>query len=290
MTIEVYTVNSFTANGKGGNPAGVVIDQSVAAMGAEAMQKIASTTGFAETVFLQSIDKSKAQVRFFTPSLEIDFCGHASLAMVFLFKKSLNLPFDSFELETRAGKICLEVLPGGRIMMKQLFPEFGELLSASEIAEIVGLKANDVDFNDLPVQIVSTGIRDIFLPVKSEEALARIKPDFEALAELNRKTASIGLHAFTILSEASPFRASCRNFAPLYGIEEESATGSASGALACYLHKYWAAPPRNFLFAQGIKMNRPSEILARITLNNGEFQDVYVGGSAKLLPSIVIPN
>lgn len=85
--------------------------------------------------------------------------------------------------------------------------------------------------------------------------------------------------------------AHCRNLAPLYGIPEESATGTSNGALACYLLKYSQTNPeysKNLSFEQGYSMNMPSEIMVSLSVENNEIHEVRVGGKALNLKEIEI--
>ncbi len=83
---------------------------------------------------------------------------------------------------------------------------------------------------DLVVQVVSTGLRDIIVPVRSLEILAAVRPDMKKVKDISQKYNSVGYHVFSPQSLHGA-NAYCRNFAPLYGIPEESATGTSNGHL-----------------------------------------------------------
>lgn len=95
---------------------------------------------------------------------------------------------------------------------------------------------------------------------------------------------------FTIDSKHS-CTAYCRNLAPLYGIDEESATGTSSGALASYLHKYGILNESNYkniFFYQGYVMDRPSEITVNLSVEGDQINKVQVGGMALNLEKIYV--
>ncbi|MNC51583.1 putative isomerase YddE [compost metagenome] len=121
------------------------------------------------------------------------------------------------------------------------------------------------------------------VPVNSRERLAGIQPDFAAITAISKKYNVIGFHLFT-LDTPDGATAECRNFAPLYDIPEESATGTASGALLSYLYKYGQLSLQQVqqaVFRQGYTMNCPSEIKAGLSLNDrGDITRVQVGGVA----------
>ena len=133
---------------------------------------------------------------------------------------------------------------------------------------------------DLPIQIVSTGLRDIIVPITSLQELLDIKPDFEKITETSKQHGVIGYHVFTLETKYKS-TAHCRNFAPLYGIPEEAATGTSSCALACYLFKHGKISQeecQRLVFEQGYCMKKPSEILVRLDIEGEEIKGVYVGG------------
>ena len=137
----------------------------------------------------------------------------------------------------------------------------------------------------LKSQIVSTGLRDIFLPIINREALFNLKPDLNKMRALNKETHTVGFHAFTLNTININSLAHCRNFAPLYGINEEAATGSSSGALACYLFRNKTLKNINvnkLMFEQGYSMGKPSKIHVLLEEKNEAIKRVRIGGKAIL--------
>ena len=132
-------------------------------------------------------------------------------------------------------------------------------------------------------EMISTGLPDIILPVQNETELAAISPDFAALTELSRRYEVVGVHAFTLNAEDGAIH--CRNFAPLYDIDEEAATGTSNGALTYYLYQYGLVlPDKDNRIIQGEAMDRPSKIASRLTKDGGEVK-IQVGGTAVILAS-----
>jgi PhzF family phenazine biosynthesis protein len=111
--------------------------------------------------------------------------------------------------------------------------------------------------------------------------LDRLNPDFKKLSEFSERKGVCGVHAFTL--DAHEGTAICRNFCPLYGINEEAATGTANGALAYYLYKNNILKDfeKDYVFLQGITMGRPSMVTARLA--DEESPRVLVGGKAVIL-------
>ncbi len=130
-------------------------------------------------------------------------------------------------------------------------------------------------------QLVSTGLFDIMMPVANVEELAAISPDFPALSALSERYNVTGVHAFTVNSDDGAVH--CRNFAPLYDIDEEAATGTSNGALTYYLYLNGLINAnQNNLFIQGEAMNRPSKIISHLKEANNEIK-IQVGGSGVIL-------
>ncbi|MHB8063985.1 MAG: PhzF family phenazine biosynthesis protein, partial [Ruminiclostridium sp.] len=186
--------------------------------------------------------------------------------------------------ETKAGILQVEYRLDGTIFMSQNSPEFYEIIDKNEIAKSLNISESLI-VEHLPIQIVSTGIKDIIIPVNTLETLFSIKPDFERITEISKRYGVVGYHVFTTKTKFNS-TAHCRNFAPLYGISEESATGTANGALSCYLYKYRVITEKEcskLIFEQGYSMDKPSEILARLEIENREIKGIKVGGNALLI-------
>ena len=277
VELEVEVVNAFTCAGQGGNPAGVVLDADD--LNAAQMQDIARQMGLSETAFVLPAQAQDFELRFFTPTAEIDFCGHATLAAFYLLHRAGRLPRWRVVQKTRAGNLAVCVDDDGAVTMNQSLPVFGEVLAPQSLAEIMGVDAERVAATGLPIQIVSTGLRDILLPLPDPATLDGLRPDFPALAAFNQRTGSIGVHAFTLKSGDPALSALCRNFAPAFGIDEESATGSSNGALAAYLTRYADRFGGRYLFEQGRSMGATSLISAVVTEIAGAISELQVGGA-----------
>ncbi|NCB71283.1 MAG: PhzF family phenazine biosynthesis protein, partial [Clostridia bacterium] len=138
----------------------------------------------------------------------------------------------------------------------------------------------------------------LIIPVESLESLRSIKPDYELITELSRKYDITGYHVFTLETEDENNTAQCRNFAPLFGIDEESATGTSSGALAGYLYennlksRIRLNGTINMKFEQGYTMDRKSLISTsldlRVRAGETAVEAVRVGGKAMDLEEITV--
>lgn len=287
MRVKVYTVNSFAKSINGGNPAGVVLNAD--GLSDVEMKKIAGVVGFSETAFVMKSDLADFMVRFFTPNEEVDFCGHATIAVFHTISSKGYIKSGRYSQETKAGILDVQVMEDLSIMMNQNIPSYHEIIEKQEIADSLNITVDEM-LENLPVQIVSTALRDILVPIKSLDILNSINPDFKKVENISSKYNTVGYHIFT-LESLNESNAHCRNFAPLYGIPEESATGTSNGALACYLYKYGKLKHdhiTNISIEQGYSMERPSEIKIALTTKEKEITEVRVGGTALNLSEIEI--
>ena len=277
MMFTAYVARAFCHDSAGGNPAGVVIVDKESQFAAEQMQRIAALLNFSETAFISTLQPESYKARYFTPTSEIEFCGHATLAAFGVLKNLKSLKDAIYPLETPVGR-CEVTLKDRLIFLSQPLPEFGETINQSEINAIFrGSVCQDEPYP----QIVSTGLRDIFVRVKDKECLQALKPDLTLMSQLNERTRSVGIHVFALNLAGSVITAHCRNFAPLYGIDEESATGSSNGALACHLFDKGLLPlgvKHQLLFRQGESLNAPSDIYVHLRTKERRIEKVECGG------------
>lgn len=292
--MKFYIVDAFTDTLFGGNPAGVVILEKEAAFPAdEVMRKTAAELRYSETAFIRQTGESEFHIRYFTPAAEVDLCGHATIGSFFALADAGLVKFgSSYVCNTLAGRLNIDLSNGSVLMdmgVPQAIGRITEMDALQELYTIMGIteeKQGEVLVGEkagmmLVPEMISTGLPDIMLPVRSEEELAAIAPDFPALSKLSERYEVVGVHAFTVNTKDGAVH--CRNFAPLYDIDEEAATGTSNGALTYYLYKDGLlSPGTDNLFIQGEAMDRPSKITSRLTAVGGNVI-IQVGGNAVIL-------
>lgn len=300
---KAYVVNAFTKNNAGGNKAGVVID--CQHLTPEEMLKIARYLNLSETAFITKSTNNlyDYEVRFFTPTTEVDLCGHATIATFYTLGK-LGLLDNSKEKlllkqKTLAGILDIEVgfINGNisSILMTQTTPEFLSYIeNISDLCSILGISPLEACISGMEVKpmIVSTGLKDIIFPVNSLNTLKKIKPDFEKLKTYTDNLNIVGVHAFTFDTECPDSSVSTRNFGPSVGIDEESATGTSNGALCAYIMKHNLMDFSTTLqisCEQGYYMNNPSEILCQGSILKNSIS-IKVGGTGNIEKTISLNN
>lgn len=280
--VDVYVAVAFSKDAKGGNKAGVVLGRSELTSVQKAA--IAKEMGYSETAFVLDSDKADFKLQYFTPTEEVPLCGHATIAAFSTLKLLNMLDKPDCTIETEAGILNIHIKDDGLILMEQNRPAYLEVLDSDIFTGCI--ERNFIDHR-FPIQIVSTGLNDVMLPVDSIEHLEQLSPDFEMIANMSKEKEVVGVHAFTIIKE-SDVTAICRNFAPLYGIDEESATGTANCALACYLFKYYKQQSQ-YVFEQGHNMGDISRIVVNLSYHENVIDSVFVGGYGYLLGKRSLP-
>jgi PhzF family phenazine biosynthesis protein len=252
------------------------------------MRKTAAELWYSETAFLKELGDKQYHIRYFTPAAEVDLCGHATVATFYtLFASGRIGAGDVCEFKTLAGDLQALVTESGVLMDMGEAKTFGlidEPAKMEDLCKIMGAKSCAIPWKGqvLVPEMVSTGLTDIMMPVADMEALQRLAPDMKALSDLSAAYDVTGVHAFTL--DTPDGHVHCRNFAPLYDIDEEAATGTSNGALTYYLYKRGLVQPgADNLFVQGEAMDRPSKISSRLTLREDGTVRIRVGGAAAIL-------
>ena len=236
------------------------------------MQQVAAELRYSETAFVRQDGADEFTVRYFTPRSEVDLCGHATIATFGLLWQLGKVGDWVCLNHTLAGD--LEVMAGERVMMQMATPKM--VGAVEDVERLCRIMQCVVPL--MPVEIISTGLPDIILPVQSLEELAALNPDMAALAELSRELEVVGVHAFVQAGDG--YTAHVRNFAPLYGVDEESATGTANAALTHYLQRQGLIQQGGeYSFLQGEKMGRPSVVETLLRPDGA----IYVGGKCRIV-------
>ena len=271
--MRYYIVDAFTSQPFGGNPAGVVLLGSDAFPNEELMLKVAAELRYSETAFVRILSPREYHARYFTPKAEVELCGHATIA-TFSLLHQMQLANGECLCHTLAGDLRIKV--GEKVMMQMATPRIvATIEDTDEIYRSLGV----TDYQPtLPVQIAYSGLSDLMIPISDVTTLNGLQPDMEAISAITQKLKAVSFHVFAFGNDG--YTAHVRDFAPLYDIPEESATGTANAALTHYLAVNGAIPPQSdFAFLQGEAMGRPSVVATRIT-TDGNF---YVGGTAYVL-------
>ncbi|MCW4049863.1 MAG: PhzF family phenazine biosynthesis protein [Candidatus Bathyarchaeota archaeon] len=280
MKLPYHIVDVFAENKLEGNQLAVVMDEQ--GISGALMQKIALEMNFSETTFITAVDNEKLvyKVRIFTKESELPFAGHPTLGTAYVIQQNvIGKPVKKLTLDLKAGMIPVTFNYTDNkpsiLWMKQLDPVFGKTHDPKAIVEFLGLNPEDID-TDYPIQEVSTGVYFFMIPVKTSDAVKRVKLDTDKLKEYTNDTDAKWPLIFCREPEKPENHIKCRMITT-FG--EDPATGSANGCLAGYLvkHRYFGEPEIDVRVEQGAEMNRPS-ILYLKAKEMGEEIEVNVGG------------
>lgn len=276
MKTKAILVKAFTKDPAQGNPAGVVL--AAESLSDSQRQEIARTLGFSESAFVEKSDTADYKVRFFTPTQEVDFCGHATVATFHTlvqagFIKSAQSSSAVVTQQTGIGILPVTCFRDGRIMMTQNPLTFGRILkNRAGVAALLGLTQDQL--LEQPIQVVSTGLPKLVIPVANLAVLRSIQPQLANIRAHTKAHNYMGIAVLTPESFTGAATLSARCFNPLVGINEDPATGIAAGPLACYARTYLLPGTNQFVIEQGFDMGKASTIYVDIS------SDIIVGGYA----------
>ncbi len=283
--MKAFVMDAFSTQLFGGNQAGVALPDHP--LTDDTMRQIAAEFKHSETAFVTLNDDKTVTLRYFTPAGEVELCGHATIASFALLRQEGLLDDGCHIAHTKAADLNIEV-SGGAVWMDMALPRLLRKLTEAEWPELYaayGLTPDDRP-DGLTPWIVSTGLADIMMPVRDHDTLMRALQNEAAVTALSRRYDVTGVHMFCLGGDACT--AYCSNYAPLYDIPEECATGTSNGALTYYLYQHGlvAAGEEN-TFLQGEHMRRPSQIRSRLYDKDGAVT-VRIGGAAVMSMSCEI--
>ena len=283
--MKAFVMDAFSTQLFGGNQAGVALPDHP--LTDDTMRQIAAEFKHSETAFVTLNDDKTVTLRYFTPAGEVELCGHATIASFALLRQEGLLDDGCHIAHTKAADLNIEV-SGGAVWMDMALPRLLRKLTEAEWPELYaayGLTPDDRP-DGLTPWIVSTGLADIMMPVRDHDTLMRALQNEAAVTALSRRYDVTGVHMFCLGGDACT--AYCSNYAPLYDIPEECATGTSNGALTYYLYQHGlvAAGEEN-TFLQGEHMRRPSQIRSRLYDKDGAVT-IRIGGAAVMSMSCEI--
>lgn len=280
-----HTVDAFATAKYAGNQLAVFEDAD--ALRSEQMAALANEMNYSETTFIEGGSPDDGyDVRIFTPDGEIPFAGHPTLGTAAVLRDHFGAG-DEVTLNLGVGPISVEVRGDGsdseQYWMTQNAPRFGAELDRETLAEVLSLDANDFDA-DWPIQVVSTGLPAVMIPLRDRDALARSEVFTPAYRSFFDDVGVENLFLFCPdpRDDANDFAA--RMYAPGHGVTEDPATGSANGCFAGYLarHRYFGDDEIEVTVEQGYEMGRPSQLHLEAE-DRGDEVAVRVGGRVEFV-------
>ncbi len=299
IQVDVFTDKPF-----GGNPLAVFPEAE--GLTTEEMQCLAREMNLSETTFVlpPQAEGADFKVRIFTPAAELPFAGHPVVGthwvLAHLGRVELREPVTQVRFELGVGVLPadLHVSNGQveRVVMTQDRPKFlAALEDVTDLAAGLGLPPEAIKVTGLPAQLVSTGVPQLMVPVRSLAEVQALDSGKLNTAALNRVCHKLGtgcVMVFAFETERPESTVHVRMFAPLLGVPEDPATGSANGALGAYLVHHRAIqvaePTTHIVSEQGAEINRPSTLYVEVDSAGAEVSVVRVGGQVVLVAEGVV--
>lgn len=287
LTLDVFTDRRF-----GGNQLAVLPD--ARGLSAEQMQAIAREFNYSETTFVlpPASAENDAQVRIFTPGREVPFAGHPNVgtahALALLGQVHGTPVGDTLRFEEQAGLVRLSIVrdgagaPVGTEFTAPAALEVADAVPAEQVAAAAGLPVAAIATERHMPQTASVGLPFTLAEVADLEALGQVKADLAAFDTHFAGRAGDALYLYVRTGERT---VQARMLAPLHGVIEDPATGSAAAALTGFL-AHLAADKDGTLpltIAQGLEMGRPSRIRGAADKSGGTVTAVRIGG-----PSVAV--
>ena len=291
MKAKFYTCDVFTDRQFGGNQLAVFPDAT--AIPDALLERITREFNFSETTFVypaKDISHTK-RVRIFTPGGELPFAGHPTVGTAITLAVIGSIPLTGDEtkiiFEELVGPVPVTIrstngIPYFAQLTAAKLPEFNNDVPSAEIlAEMLTLTREEIVDEKYPIQYVSVGFPFLYVPVKNRESLKRIRINIPVMEKLKLKEVLI----FTDDTEQKDFHFRARMYAPLLGITEDPATGSAAASFAGYLaakHERQNGTLK-WNIEQGFEMGRPSLLYIEADKQDGMISAVRVGGNAVMV-------
>ncbi len=291
MRYRYFLCDVFTDRLFGGNPLAVLPD--ARGLSDRLMQQIAREFNFSESAFVLPPEQGRTRrVRIFTPTKEVPFAGHPNVGTAFALARAGELgPLDgplevTFEEGAGLVPITIRRQPDGAIACELAAPEplsLGATVGPGALASAVSLSIDDIVTRTHPPRVASVGLPFLVAEVADRAALERARTHMPGVEALVAEGVVPDVHLYVRSGDEFDIRA--RMFAPLDGVPEDPATGSANCALAALLGH---CDPRDdgdfgWRIAQGVEMGRPSILAARARKKGGTVVGAWIGGTSVLV-------
>ena len=274
--IDLYQIDAFTTKAFEGNPAGVILSDSLSD---DEKQLIAREMNLSETAFISKSDKADYKLQWFTPTKEVQLCGHATIASLhFLHQNGLVKTDQEIKFETLSGIIKCYV-HNDQYFMQIPVPQLEEFNGCKEeILDAIGIERTKVP--DLPFILLDNGY--LFIAINSLKDLWNLNPNFKELKKISEtKKEFFDVAVFTSKTIDKSSNAHLRFFAPFHGIDEDPVTGSACGPLLLVLLKLSLinhySDDDNILIEQGDVLGRKGRVTVKL---NRQKNELFISGKA----------
>ena len=291
MVYRYFVCDVFTTQMFSGNQLAVLPEAQ--GLSESQMQNIAKEFNFSETTFVFPPEAGQTKkVRIYTPNTEVPFAGHPNIGTAFILAK--DGAFGTFDtgkevvFEEKAGLVPVKIKKdeSGYIWCELSAPEIlsiGDPVCKSLVASVLTLNESEILTTTHPPQVASVGLPFLLVEISSANSLIRAQIDLRKLELLIEKAGVSYIHLYC--RNVENFDIKARMFAPLDGVSEDPATGSANAALIGLLSQYENIDDsdKNWTISQGTEIGRPSVLCGRTQKQKGKVIGVWIGGHSVLV-------
>jgi trans-2,3-dihydro-3-hydroxyanthranilate isomerase len=297
MNYRYHICDVFTETRFGGNQLAVL--PQAEGLTPEQMQQITREFNFSETAFVFPAKAGHTRhVRIFTPASEIPFAGHPNVGTAFVLATTgefgeINSPHTIiFEEEAGLVSVTIHAAEGKIVSCELEAPQplsLGETVEPELVASAVSVNRDDIVTDTHDPQVCSVGLPFVFTELRNRAALERASINVSGFRALRDLGVNPQMYLYTRVNEPSPVRLGldirARMFAPLSGVPEDPATGSANCTLGGLLadHEQVTSGMFSWRIAQGVEMGRPSTLVARAEKKEGVVKRTWIGGASVLV-------
>ena len=294
---RIIYMDAFTSEPFSGNPCAVLPEADD--LTDRQMQQIAMETNLSETAFVLRSVKAGVRVRYFMPHKEIPFAGHPTIATAMMLVQEGMIPVQpsnaEIDFEFNIGILPVEIhvdVDGKplKAIMTQQKPSFTHVAEGDDVTGCMGIAKEDL-LAGVPVQVVSTGVPFLMIPVIGLAVLKKVRLDLSRFQSLTKRMGVDAAYMFCLEGVEKDADAHGRLFSSSSG-SEDPFTGSAVGCMGAYLVQYGLLPGPEFTVEQGHLIGRPGNGTIAVSGSAGNIQSVTVGGCAvKTLDGVIyVPN
>lgn len=279
-------IDAFATEKSDGNPAGYILLNSLKDISEQEMLQIAKELkGFVNEVgYVAQINKNEFDLRYYSSEREVDFCGHATIAIMYDIIKT-NTSFSKIStltIHTNMGKLSVDnkIDSEDSVFIMSPSPVTKESIpDIDELSQKLKINKSDIDTN-YPISIINAGLTTLIVPIKDLKSILGIKPKLDELKEFcfNSEIDIIEVFTPNVSEKVNDFRT--RVFAPTFGYIEDPATGSGNSAFGYYLLKNDLWKSKTITIEQNGIMDKFNIVKLQKQTDDNNIQRVCFGGGA----------
>jgi trans-2,3-dihydro-3-hydroxyanthranilate isomerase len=285
--MKILWIDAFTQTALGGNPCPVIFNAE--SLSSERMQAITKEMNQSETAFILPSKTAHLKARYFTPEREIPLAGHPTIASMHAAVEmgliQLTGEITDIQLELNDGPITVRIEKrddGILIRMFQRKPQFFEIHDPKKVLPLFNLDESDL-LPGAKIQTVSTGTKQLMVPLKSHESLRKVSLQPEMYKPYRETMGFFSPHLFALKGVSADGTTFARHPGVAPDTAEDAFTGSATGGMAAYLWKYRLISESKFIAEQGHWMGRPGRAFVEVQGPFDDIESVSVAGYAVTL-------